>query len=89
MFALLLTVALSGCYSLRVERGVSAKPALEERQNYFLLGLVGENTLEINKICPSGVASVGAKFKPGDLLIGLLTVGIWTPRTAFVECEVV
>ncbi|NLF24163.1 MAG: hypothetical protein GX589_00695 [Deltaproteobacteria bacterium] len=86
---LLLTAVLflcSGCFSVQVERQVTVSQTRRLRQNFFLLGRIGEPEINLTQECPSGVASFGDTFTWSDVLIGVLTVGIYTPRTVIIKC---
>lgn len=81
-----LTAFSSGCHTVRVERPVTALDAVEERQPFFLLGLVGENEIDLARQCPRGIASIEEKFTFLDAVFSLASVGIYTPRTVAVRC---
>lgn len=83
---LLLLLLLSGCYSVKIEREVAALDEVRHRQNFFMFGLIGDNHLNLTDECPRGVAAVRERFTPGDIVLSLLTVGIYTPRTVFINC---
>ena len=86
---LLLTAALifcSGCFSVQVERQTAAGETRRLKQNFFLLGRIGEPEINLTEECPSGVSSFGDTFTWSDVLIGIVTIGIYTPRTVVIKC---
>lgn len=61
-------------------------PAHEVREHFFVLGLVGEKTLDLASQCPKGVASLSEQLTPVDFLFSLCSVGIYTPKTVTYRC---
>ena len=54
--------------------------------NFFLFGLVGHADIWANQDCPRGVASVVSEFSPLDILLGLIMLELYTPRTYLIGC---
>ena len=85
-------VVVSGCYSVtsRPNGGfkVSTPPTFEQRQNFFLWGLVGENHIDVRAVCNG---SEPTQFQSQrtfvDGLLGLITLGIYAPESARVWCK--
>jgi hypothetical protein len=82
-------VVSTGCYKATFIRDSSAVRGVEhdEWTNFFLFGLVNEQTIDVHQFCPNGkVAQVqtGANFATG--LVSFLTIGIYTPRKVYVTC---
>ena len=88
LLALCLALACSGCFAVDIERQVAGAPPKELKQHFFLFGRIGEPEINLTQECPSGVASYGDRFTFTDVLLGLLTVGIYTPRTVVIRCAV-
>jgi Bor protein len=84
----LLAVILAACSKVTyVDRTtVPTGVVVSETGHYFLAGLVGHTTLPVYAMCPSGVSRIQSKFTFTDRLVGVLTLGIYTPRTYDVEC---
>ncbi len=87
--AVALLVLSTGCYKATFIRDSSAVRGVEhdEWTNFFLFGLVNEQTIDVHQFCPNGkVAQVqtGANFGTG--LVSVLTIGIYTPRKVYVTC---
>jgi len=83
---LLCMVMVSGCYRVRLDVPVSGGKVVRERQHFFLLGLIGDNEVNLKSECPTGVTSFGDEFRPSDLLFGLFTAGLYTPKTVLIRC---
>ena len=66
---------------------LSSNPTYEESQNFFLGGL-GESNINVEEICrerPVKQMQTQQTFVNG--LVSLVTLGIYTPRTAKIWCE--
>ena len=72
---------------MRVDSGTAARNLIEERQHFFGFGLVGDFTIDLKEMCPSGTASFGDKITFVDGVMSVASAGIYTPRTVFVECR--
>ncbi len=57
-----------------------------EGGSFFIFGLVGEKTIPVYQMCPNGVAQMQSKASFVDLVLGVITIGIYTPRTYEIEC---
>lgn len=87
-----LMVVASGCYSVtsRPQGGfkVAGKPTFEERQDFYLWGLVGESHIDTTKICAkSQPVQMQSQVTAVDALLGLVTLGIYSPESAKVWCK--
>jgi len=78
---------LSGCYTISYK---GDRPGLGSEQsewdNYFLWGLVGEAKVDLRQVCPRGVSSWKSQQTFVQGLIGIVTLGIYVPRSVIVEC---
>lgn len=86
--ALLLPLALSGCYHAVVETGRMPSPQRVEKHwaSGWIYGLVPPSTMETQQRCPSGVARVDTQLSFPNMLVGYLTLGIFTPMDVVVTC---
>jgi hypothetical protein len=87
---LLCAVALGGCYRATFIRDPDAVRGAEHDKwaSFFLWGLVGEETLDVHQYCPDGrVAEVQTQANFWNGLVGLVTIGIYAPRTVYVTCS--
>jgi len=92
-FNLILTLLLlNGCatQTYHVNSIGNANVEKEERmQNFFVAGVGQENELDAAKIChgTENIIKVESKLSFLDGFLGVLTSGIYTPRTAKVYCK--
>ena len=84
-------LCVTGCYSVTVrpEGGykLATKPTFEERQTFFLWGLVGESHINVKEICSGEPVQFESQQTFVDGLLGLITLGIYAPETAKVWCK--
>ena len=83
-----LLLCCSGCFVVQVERSVGAGEAQYIRKNFYLFGRIGEYAINLDEECPQGTAQFGDRFTFSDVMFGVLTLGIYTPRTVVVRCAV-
>ncbi len=89
--AVLASVVLVGCANQRfnVAGEVTAAPKMEDSQTFWLSGIGQNTTVDAAKVC-GGAAQIGAvavERAPLDVLLGMVTLGIYTPQTARVYCK--
>ena len=82
---------LSACNTVTTVPNGSVKrtstPKFQERQNYFLWGLIGEKHINVQEVCGAKPATqMQSQHRFVDLLLTLITLGIYSPRTAKVWC---
>lgn len=85
-------LTLSACANVTITKGggdpVSASPNYEDSKSYFIGGLVGEHTVDVKKACDGGEAKqMQSRTTFLNGVVSILTLGIYTPRTARVWCE--
>lgn len=87
---ILLTIFLlamcAGCYRVRLDVPLSGDRIVRSRQHFFVMGLIGDNEINLKRVCPTGVTSFGDEFRPFDLLFAFGTLGLYTPKTVLVRC---
>jgi hypothetical protein len=82
-------LALSGCYKATFIRDPEAVRGVERDEwvSFWVFGLVGEETFDVRQYCPDGrVAQVQTGGNFGTGIVGILTLGIYTPRKLWVTC---
>jgi len=83
-----ITILLSGCYHATIETGVT--PSTQTVENHWasswIGGLVPPKTIETQQKCPRGVAKVDTKLSFVNMLVGFLTLSIYTPMDIVVTC---
>ena len=88
--ALGLVIATTGCHqhTYTVGQGAPTGPVVyEERQNHWLAGLIGDKTLDVPRICPSGNATIHDEQSFLNGLVATLTWGIYSPTTVKIRCD--
>lgn len=90
---LLISIALVGCANQRfnvageVTDASTAKS--EDSQTFFISGIGQKQSVDAAQAC-GGAAKVGGvavEQTPMNILLGMVTFGIYTPRTARVYCK--
>ena len=56
--------------------------------HHYLYGLVGQRELDARRYCARGVANVRVFESGSSLALSILTLGVYTPIVARVECGV-
>ena len=85
-----LIVLLSvGCYHVTVLTGAKASNETihETFAACWIYGLVPPSTIAAQEKCPNGVAKVETQQSFVNQLVGLLTLGIYTPMEIMVTCS--
>ncbi|MDR8393165.1 Bor family protein [Aliifodinibius sp. S!AR15-10] len=85
---LVLIIGISGCYNAKVTTGLepSAKEYEQSFASSWIYGLVPPKTVEAAEQCNNGVAMVETKLSFVNMLVGNLTLGIYTPMHITVTC---
>lgn len=89
--ALLSSICLAACApaTFRPSGGPKdvSKPTWQERKPYFFLGMVGEHEIDVGPICGNRrVDQMQTQFTFPDILVTLVSFGVYTPKTARVWC---
>jgi hypothetical protein len=81
-------VALAGCYHAVVETGLTPSPTVIDRPwaSGWVYGLVPPKPLSTMAQCPNGPAKVETQLSFLNMLVGSLTLGIYTPMSIRVTC---
>lgn len=89
--AAVLAVALAGCARITVVSG--PQPSASNRDvvdvpmsQSYLLGIVPPPEVNVRDACPRGAARVQTEHSPGNVLLSVLTFGIYTPMQVTVVC---
>jgi hypothetical protein len=82
-------LATSGCYKATFYKNAAVVKGEEHEEwtDFFVFGTVGTEQVDVKKFCANGEAAVvktGSNVGTG--LIGVLTIGIYTPRKVYVTC---
>lgn len=80
----------TGCFKHTVDvgRGARHDPVIYDRWEHFWLGgLIGEVRVDVERMCPSGRATIEARQSFLNALVAGLTSGIYMPTTVRVRCR--
>ncbi|MGC2165014.1 MAG: Bor family protein [Gallionella sp.] len=89
---ILLILLLVGCSTVTIQPQQSGKlvtqPTYEESKNFFFWGLAGEFRFDVTKICSGKkVTQMQTQQTFVNGLLGLVTLGIYSPHTVKVWCS--
>ena len=89
---LLATAVMAGCANQRFNVAgevVGVVPKVEDSQIFFVDGIGQMKTIDAAQVCggASKVIGVGVEQSGMDVLLSVVTLGIYTPRTARVYCK--
>ena len=86
--AVALGLAVSGCYHQVVQTGRTPGSTVVEKPwtATWLWGIVPATPIDVTRDCPSGIATVETKQSFMNGLVGVLTLGIFSPRDVRVTC---
>jgi uncharacterized lipoprotein NlpE involved in copper resistance len=91
--ALIAAFVLVGCANQRFnvagELAVAPTAKTEDSQAFFVSGIGQKQTIDASKVCGGAAKIEGVAVEQTfmDGLLGLVTFGIYTPRTARVYCK--
>ena len=84
-------VLASGCATQTglIQPTQQVTPTYSKSQTFFISGIGQEQTVNAAEVCggAANVAKVQTVQEPVDIALSLVTVGIYTPRTAKVYCK--
>ena len=86
---LLFALACGGCaYNYTFKTGLPASgQRVSETEHQALFGWVSDNVYDLDKACPNGVSEFGSYISFVNWLPSFLTIGLYTPRTAYAVCS--
>ncbi|MEM9487845.1 MAG: hypothetical protein AAGC55_01810 [Myxococcota bacterium] len=79
-------LALGACLPTTFSSGTPAGVTYRTWNNFYLFGLVGNAWVDAATLCPTGVARVETRVGIGQVLLGVITIGLYVPRTVIVSC---
>jgi len=91
VFLAILITVITGCstqtYYVNNERAID--PDKEESQTFFISGIGQQQEIDAAKVCGGvdKIAKVESELTFVDGLLGGITFGIYTPRTARIYCS--
>ena len=84
----ILLVGITGCYHATIETGVAPSGQTVDREwaSSWIYGLVPPSTTETQAKCPNGVSKVETQLSFVNMVVGMVTGGIYTPMQINVTC---
>ena len=81
-------LASSACFHANISTGATPSTVVVEKSfaSSWIYGLVPPSTVETAAKCPNGVAKVETQLSFVNQLVGVLTLGIYTPMSIKVTC---
>jgi hypothetical protein len=78
----------TACFHQTVQSGLEPSTTVVERQFVatWLWGIVPAQPIDMRQSCPSGVATVETEQSFLNGLVGVLTIGIYSPQRLRVTC---
>ncbi len=84
-------ILMTGCASQGYNLGAeaNAEPDHQVSQHFFVSGIGQAKTIDAAALCggPGNVAKVESQETAANILLGVVTFGIYTPRDAKVYCK--
>jgi hypothetical protein len=92
LFVAALVLMMGACSTVTIRPSgntkLSSEPNFENQYPFWLFGLVNDHTVDVQQACGKKTpVQVQATDTFVDGLVGIVTFGIYTPRTAKVWCE--
>jgi hypothetical protein len=90
LVGLVAILSAAGCFRHTVDVGGGARhaPVVYDRwEHFWLAGFVGHVRVDVERMCPSGQATIEARQSFLNALVAGLTSGIYTPTTVRVRCR--
>ena len=89
VLALVMCAALgAGCYKVTYQNPLLPPNGVvhDGTSSFFILALVGDERIPAYQMCPGGVSRIQTGQSFVDLLLTVITIGIYTPRSYEIEC---
>ncbi len=89
LFAVVVIALTAGCAKQTFNINGTGSLAKEEMQTFFISGLGQSKEMDAAKVCGGAekIAKVEVQWTPLNIVLGMVTFGIYTPRDARVYCE--
>ena len=82
-------IGLSACFHQVVQTGLPAGTTVVDKEFVatWLWGIIPAADLDVRQQCPGGVATIETEQSFMNSLVGLITLGIYTPQHVRVTCS--
>ncbi|MBU6153792.1 MAG: hypothetical protein KGP28_05775 [Bdellovibrionales bacterium] len=93
LMSIILAIMVSGCTTVTIrDQGTSkinSEPNYSSSKSFFFWGLAGKAQINVSEICGGKApAQIRTERSFVDGFLGLITLGIYSPRSAYVWCNV-
>jgi LysM repeat protein len=87
----LICLTIIGCASVSISKTEHIKnkrtPDYQVTKNYFLFGIIGEHTIDVNAICKeNNVEKIKSQHTFQNVVFCIISLGIYFPKTAKIWC---
>lgn len=88
MYFALLSTLLVACNKVSYVSPITTPTGktIHTKGHFFVAGLIGTNELDAHKACPEGVSRVLSRSSFTDILLSVVTVLMYSPRSYEVSC---
>lgn len=88
MAAVLATAMASGCFNVTYTnpRLPPNGAVVEGTSSFFVAALVGDERVPVYQMCPQGVSQIETGLSFVDVVLTVVTLAIYTPRSYVVHC---
>jgi uncharacterized lipoprotein YajG len=92
IFTMALLLSLGACATQRVhftnKMSLANMPSYEKSQSFFLRGIGQSTDVNAAEVCGAGkVLRVDTSYSGLDVILDILTFGIYSPRTVAIYCK--
>lgn len=91
LIACVLAFSATGCfkhsYTVGTGGNTNAEAKYSEWHSHWLYGIIGEENVDVKKVCPSGNATIKSKTSFVNGLIGWLIGIVYYPTTVEIYCD--
>lgn len=86
--AAFLVLSSAACYHQIIQTGRSPSATVIDKPwvSTWIFGLVAADPIDTRPLCPTGVAVVTTESSLMNTILGVLTIGIWTPQHVTITC---
>lgn len=80
---------LGSCYRMQYVTDTppaTSSPNQSEWNHFFIGGLIGDPEVGVDEMCPGGVSRVDVVHSVANIIVAVLTLGIYAPTTVDVWC---
>jgi len=82
-------LSVGGCHQVTsIDPSYPSAPVThDEWTDFFVFGIVGDEAFDSGDYCSGDAATVVTGANVGTAIVGVLTLGIYTPRKVYISCD--